>query len=201
VIRDLGRLLALTVPERWRMGLAVLLGFATVAAGIGLMSTSAYLISMAALGPSIADLHVAIAGVRFFGISRGVFRYLERIVSHQVTFELLTRIRGLGGALTTIAADGAVFASLWIAVPLVRRGELEGIYLAVVALTVLAAFEAVVPLPSAYQLDADRRILPKDVRHSTRSRRRGVGAFVDQKALAADGWRAANVGPAKELFE
>lgn len=90
---DLARLLRLVVSHRWRMTLAVLLGFATVAAGIGLMSTSAYLISMAALRPSIAELRVAIVGVRFFGISRGVFRYLERLVSHQVTFKLLTEIR------------------------------------------------------------------------------------------------------------
>ncbi len=32
-------------------------------------------------------------GVRFFGISRGVFRYLERLVSHETTFRLLTRFR------------------------------------------------------------------------------------------------------------
>jgi thiol reductant ABC exporter CydC subunit len=31
--------------------------------------------------------------VRFFGISRGIFRYLERLVSHNVTFRLLARLR------------------------------------------------------------------------------------------------------------
>jgi thiol reductant ABC exporter CydC subunit len=38
-------------------------------------------------------LQVAIVGVRFFGIARGVFRYLERYISHQVTFRLLARLR------------------------------------------------------------------------------------------------------------
>jgi ATP-binding cassette subfamily C protein CydC len=57
------------------------------------MGTSAWLISKAALHPSIAVLQVAIVGVRFFGISRGVFRYLERLVSHDVTLRLLTRLR------------------------------------------------------------------------------------------------------------
>jgi ATP-binding cassette subfamily C protein CydC len=61
--------------------------------GIGLMATSAWIIASAALHPSIADLQVAIVGVRFFGIARGVFRYLERYVSHQVTFRLLARLR------------------------------------------------------------------------------------------------------------
>jgi thiol reductant ABC exporter CydC subunit len=36
---------------------------------------------------------VAIVGVRFFGISRGLFRYLERLFSHDVTLRLLTRLR------------------------------------------------------------------------------------------------------------
>ena len=88
-----GRLLRLAAPF-WRgMALAALLGFATIGSSIGLLTTSAYLISAAALQPSIADLQVAIVGVRFFGIARGVFRYLERYVSHDVTFRLLARLR------------------------------------------------------------------------------------------------------------
>jgi ATP-binding cassette subfamily C protein CydC len=57
------------------------------------MGTSAYLIASAALHPSIAELQVAIVGVRFFGISRGMFRYLERLVSHSVNFRLLEQLR------------------------------------------------------------------------------------------------------------
>jgi ATP-binding cassette, subfamily C, bacterial CydC len=87
------RLLAWAAPFARRMALAALLGFLTVASGIGLMATSAYLISRAALQPSIAELQVAIVGVRFFGIARGLARYLERTVSHDVTFRLLARLR------------------------------------------------------------------------------------------------------------
>jgi ATP-binding cassette subfamily C protein CydC len=75
------------------MALAALLGFATIGSGLGLMTTSAYIIAKAALRPSIADLQVAIVGVRFFGIARGLFRYLERYVSHHLTFRLLARLR------------------------------------------------------------------------------------------------------------
>ena len=71
----------------------MLLGALTVAAGIGLLSTSAYLIARAALHPSIAELQVAIVGVRFFGIARGVFRYLERLQTHNTAFRLLARLR------------------------------------------------------------------------------------------------------------
>lgn len=73
--------------------LSVLLSTATIASGIGLLGTSAYLISRAALQPSIALLQVAIVGVRFFGISRGIFRYLERLSAHSVNFRLLARLR------------------------------------------------------------------------------------------------------------
>jgi ATP-binding cassette subfamily C protein CydCD len=73
--------------------LSILAGAATVLSGVGLMATSAYIISEAALQPSIAVLEVAIVGVRFFGIARGLFRYLERYLSHQATFRLLARLR------------------------------------------------------------------------------------------------------------
>jgi len=88
-----GRLLRLAAPFMHWMALAALLSFAAIGSSIGLMTTSAYLIARAALHPSIADLQVAIVGVRFFGIARSAFRYLERYVSHEVTFRLLARLR------------------------------------------------------------------------------------------------------------
>ncbi len=87
------RLLGLLTPFRREVALATLLGTLTVGAGVGLMTTSAWLISAAALHPSEAALTVAIVGVRFFGLTRGVFRYLERLVSHDVTLRLLARLR------------------------------------------------------------------------------------------------------------
>ena len=78
--------------SRW-IALSVLLGFLTVGSSIGLLATSAWVIAMAALRPSIAVLQVAIVGVRFFGIARGLFRYLERLASHQVTFRVLAALR------------------------------------------------------------------------------------------------------------
>ena len=73
--------------------LATLIGSGTIASSIALIGTSSWLIATAALHPSIAELQVAIVGVRFFGISRGVFRYMERLTSHQITFSLLARLR------------------------------------------------------------------------------------------------------------
>lgn len=73
--------------------LSLVLGIAAITAGIGLLGTSAFIIASAALHPSIAVLQVAIVGVRFFGISRGVFRYLERLISHSVNLRVVSRLR------------------------------------------------------------------------------------------------------------
>ncbi len=75
------------------VGLSIVLSTLTIGSSVALIGTSSWLISTAALHPSIADLGVSVVGVRFFGISRGVFRYLERLVSHNVTFRLLARLR------------------------------------------------------------------------------------------------------------
>ena len=92
-MRTLVRLMAFTRPVWKEMLASLLLAAVTIACAIGLMGTSAYLISYAALQPSIAYLQVAVVGVRFFGISRGVFRYLERLISHSVNLRLLAEIR------------------------------------------------------------------------------------------------------------
>jgi ATP-binding cassette subfamily C protein CydCD len=75
------------------VALSVLLGALTVGSNVGLMGTSAFLIAAAALHPELGSLEVAIVGVRFFGIARGIFRYAERLTSHNVTFRLLARLR------------------------------------------------------------------------------------------------------------
>lgn len=86
-------LVSLMLPYwRWIL-LALILSMLTISSHIGLMAASAYLLARAALHPPILDLMVTIVGVRFFGISRAVFRYLERYVSHDVTFRVLSQIR------------------------------------------------------------------------------------------------------------
>jgi ATP-binding cassette, subfamily C, bacterial CydCD len=91
--RPLATLLSFLAPYKGWVALSVLLGVLTIGSSVSLLAVSAYLISAAALRPSIAELQVAIVGVRFFGIARGVFRYLERLVSHGLTFRLLARLR------------------------------------------------------------------------------------------------------------
>jgi ATP-binding cassette subfamily C protein CydCD len=90
----LWRVALLGRPLFGRMALAVLAGVAAAGAAIGLTATSAWLISRAAERPPVLYLMVAITAVRAFGISRGVFRYAERLASHDAAFRVLSRLRG-----------------------------------------------------------------------------------------------------------
>jgi len=92
-MKIIGTLFRLLYPYRYWMLLAASLSFLTIGGSIGLLMTSAYIISKAALQPSLAELQIGIVGVRFFGITRGIFRYLERLASHDLTFKLLETIR------------------------------------------------------------------------------------------------------------
>jgi len=92
-VKTFQQLLALLWPYRWWMILAILLNWGAIASSIGLLMSSAYVISRAALQPSIAELQAAIVGIRLFGILRGLLRYLERLVSHSVHFKLLSKLR------------------------------------------------------------------------------------------------------------
>ena len=89
----LGRLLGLADAPRPRAALAAGLGALTVILGAGLMATAGYLISRASERPAVLSLTVAIVGVRFFGLSRQLTRYLERLASHDLALRVLGRVR------------------------------------------------------------------------------------------------------------
>lgn len=144
-MKPLNRLLRLLVPHYKMMLLAAVLGFGAVGSNVALLATSAYLISMAALHPELYVLNVAIVGVRFFGISRALFRCCERYVSHDVTFRLLTLIRvGVYASLEPLApARLLLFQSGELLSRIVADVEtLKFFYLKVVAPPLVALFMA-----------------------------------------------------------
>jgi thiol reductant ABC exporter CydC subunit len=87
------RTLALARPAAGRLALATLLGAGAVAAAIGLIATSAWLISRSAQRPQESAVAIAIVGVQFFALSRGLCRYAERIVGHDAAFRVLSNLR------------------------------------------------------------------------------------------------------------
>ncbi|WP_431836629.1 thiol reductant ABC exporter subunit CydC [Cellulomonas sp. Y8] len=76
-----------------RVGLAVVLGVAALGSAVALAAVSAWLITRAAQMPPVLELSVATVAVRAFGIGRGLFRYLERLVSHDVALRGMARLR------------------------------------------------------------------------------------------------------------
>lgn len=80
-------------PNPWRLLLAATTGAAAVAAAIALLGVSGWLITRAAQQPPVLFLMVAIVGVRAFGIGRGVLRYCERLISHDVALRGVVQLR------------------------------------------------------------------------------------------------------------
>lgn len=73
--------------------LAGLAGAAAAASSVGLLATSAWLISRAAQQPPVLYLMVAAAAVQAFGLGRAVFRYAERLAGHDAALRILARTR------------------------------------------------------------------------------------------------------------
>jgi thiol reductant ABC exporter CydC subunit len=100
-----------------RLGLGATLGALAQLSALALLAVSGYLISRAWEQPPILYLMVAITSVRLFGISRGVLRYLERLVSHDAAFRGLERLRiAVWRKLVRLAPAG---------VPVWRSGDLQ----------------------------------------------------------------------------
>jgi ATP-binding cassette subfamily C protein CydC len=87
------RTFAIARPAAGRLALATLLGAGAVAAAIGLIATSAWLISRSSQRPQESAVAIAIVGVQFFALARGLCRYAERLVGHDAAFRVLSSIR------------------------------------------------------------------------------------------------------------
>lgn len=90
---SLRQTLAIARPAAGRLALAALLGAGSIAAAIGLIATSAWLISRSSQRPPESVVAVAIVGVQFFALSRGLCRYFERLVGHDAAFRVLANLR------------------------------------------------------------------------------------------------------------
>jgi ATP-binding cassette, subfamily C, bacterial CydCD len=114
------RLLDAVPQSRSKLALSIFLAFSAIGASVALMSMSAWLLAFAALLVPVLFLEAPSVLVRFFGISRGVLRYAERLVGHDVALrmqsalrlETYTRLaqttllgRRRGDLLTTVIAD------------------------------------------------------------------------------------------------
>lgn len=106
---------ALAIPPA-RLLAAVLAAVATLGSAFALAAVSAYLVTRAWTMPPVLDLTVAVVAVRALGVSRGVFRWLERMLTHDVALRGVVSLRtSLFTALASRTDD---------ALTRLRRGEL-----------------------------------------------------------------------------
>ncbi|GGQ09774.1 ABC transporter [Streptomyces griseomycini] len=128
----LARVRAVSGARRGRIALALLFGTLALGSAVGLMATSGYLISRASQQPPVLYLMVAVTATRAFGIGRAVFRYAERLVSHDAVLRMLADLRvavfrrlerlapaGLrdarrGDLLSRLVADVDAFQDYWL---------------------------------------------------------------------------------------
>ncbi|WND19754.1 thiol reductant ABC exporter subunit CydD [Streptomyces violaceus] len=128
----LTRVRAMSGARRGRLGLALLLGSLALGSAVGLMATSGWLISRASQQPPVLYLMMAVTATRAFGIGRAVFRYAERLVSHDAVLRMLAdtrvavfrRLEGLapaglrrtrrGDLLSRLVADVDALQDYWL---------------------------------------------------------------------------------------
>jgi ATP-binding cassette subfamily C protein CydC len=87
------QVLWLARPLRGRLIVAVLAGAAATGCGIALLATSGFLLARASQHPNILAIAIAVVAVRGLSVGRGVFRYAERLASHDAAFRILVDIR------------------------------------------------------------------------------------------------------------
>lgn len=91
--RVLARVREAAGAQRGQLALALVLGSLAVGSAVGLMAVSGWLISRASEQPPVLYLMMAVTATRAFGIGRAVFRYAERLVSHDAVLKLLAELR------------------------------------------------------------------------------------------------------------
>ncbi|MHC0432268.1 amino acid ABC transporter ATP-binding/permease protein [Streptomyces sp. O3] len=92
-MRDLLFVLRTAGPSR-RLLPAACLALAADLAGVALMTLAAWLIARAAQHPPMGVLSVAIVAVRALAVTRGLFRYGERLAGHDAALRAVARLRG-----------------------------------------------------------------------------------------------------------
>ncbi|WP_084252709.1 thiol reductant ABC exporter subunit CydC [Devriesea agamarum] len=115
-VTPLSQVTRMMAIPRSRLIAAVVSASVTLGAAYALAAVSAWLVTTAWTRPPVLDLTVAVVSVRALGISRGVFRYLDRLLTHDVALRGVVNLRT--GIFASLASqDSARIMRL-------RRGDL-----------------------------------------------------------------------------
>jgi thiol reductant ABC exporter CydC subunit len=141
------------------LGVALLLALGLAGIGLPLLTLrlsrqpgAQIVAARAELSAALVDGVQGAADLLAFGRTA---QYQAEVTRHSAVLgraqERMAAIRGMHGALAGLLATLAGLAVLALGIPLVRAAQLDGVYLALIALTATAAFEAVTPLSQATQ--------------------------------------------------
>ena len=118
----------------------------------------------AALRQAAIDGTQGLSELLVFGAAETHARHLHRLSAQLVEAQdRQSKIAGIAQGGVSLSAHLALWGMLWLGIPLVHEGQLAPPQLAMLALLALASFEAVAPLPLAFQhlagvLTAARRL-------------------------------------------
>ena len=129
-------------------GLGVPLLMAMLSRGLGPQQVKA----RAKLNMQVVDSLQGIRDVLAFGRSQAQLESVaacDRSLGH--VQRRMATITGLQAALNDLLMNTAMWVLIILAIPLVSTGHIDGVYVAVIGLLILASFEAVQPLASAFQ--------------------------------------------------
>ena len=148
-MRELKPWLELILKRPGRLVVGGFLILATLLSGIALLAVSGWFLTKTALvGLLLAagvaatiNLYVPGGAIRFFAVSRTVFRYLERVYNHDTVLRLLTDIRvNLFSRLSraTRVRRGELSGAQWLSRLTSDVDALDTLYLRLIAPTALA---------------------------------------------------------------
>ena len=156
-MRELKPWLELILKRPGRLVVGGFLILATLLSGIALLAVSGWFLTKSALvGLLLAagvaatiNLYVPGGAIRFFAVSRTVFRYLERVYNHDTVLRLLTDIRvNLFSRLSraTRVRRGELSGAQWLSRLTSDVDALDTLYLRLIAPTALAGLVTVLVL-------------------------------------------------------
>lgn len=143
----------------WQIGLVMLFGMSVVGVGVPLLvrrlsiAPSARLVSQkGALSGQLVEM---VQGVGDLLLLDGGAVVRERLGVWEEEIgrneSQLATIRGIGDGLTNLVTYMTILGVLLMAIPAIQAGSIDGVLLALLVLATLATFEAVQPLPLAWQ--------------------------------------------------
>ena len=79
--------------EQSKVFFSIILGVLSGLVGVLIFGLSGYMISLSYFNPPLITIILIIVIIKLSGMSKGVFKYFERLYSHEATFQMINRLR------------------------------------------------------------------------------------------------------------